>query len=268
MKEKLSASLKQLSSLKIGGLADIYYPENAAEFIELINSFEMPIVIGSGSNSVFEDGVYQRPVICTSLLNKVENKDDLTYAEAGVKLGALFDFAAGTPATVGGGILNNYGAFGHQLFDYLETVELIEKGSDKATRLKATDIQYGYRYTSLKENKHRYITGGYFQQIRPKKELQIFLEQRKLKQVSNFPNAGSLFKNPPGDYAGRLLEESGLKGFAIGGLQLWSGHANILINKNQGSFSDFQELVSQAIEKVEQAQGIRLETEIETISDK
>jgi len=267
MKEKLSASLKQLSTLKIGGTADIYYPEHSSEMVDLLTDPVAPLVIGGGSNSVFEDKNYERKIICTSLLNKIEKKGRLTRAAAGVKLSFLFDFAAGTPATVGGGIYNNYGAFGNQLFDHLDSVEVYDRSSSELSILKADRIEHSYRHSLFHDQKDLVILAGYFRSTRPDNELERFLQTRREKQLTNYPNAGSLFKNPTGYHAAKLIEESGLKGFSVGDLQIWEQHANILINKGKATLQDFQQLTNTVKVKVKNDHNILLQEEIEIIRD-
>lgn len=263
MKEKLSASLKTISSLKIGGQADIYYPENRSELIGLLERFDHPIVIGAGSNCVFEDVYYQRPIICTVL----QNKSEQFKAQAGVKLATLFDFAVATPATVGGAVANNFGAFGLEIFDFLAEVEFYDIKSKSIQTKSAQNISHGYRHSWFRDNKNFVILSATFKQIRPKDNLAEFVAQRKSKQPLGLANAGSLFKNPEGNYAGKLIEASGLKGVTIGDLQLWQNHANIVINKQAATYQDFVQLVNLVTQKVQIDHAIKLEPEIEIIKN-
>jgi len=265
MKEKLSASLKQLNSLRIGGSANIFFPENIQELVDILST--KPIIIGGGSNSLFEDKAYKTPIVCTSLLSSIISIGNKIKVEPGVRLGDLFDFAAGTPATVGGAIYNNFGAFGHQISDFIEFIEIFDLAISEKRIINSNQLDWGYRFSTLQQNKSLILISALFKETRPKKELKTYISKRKSQQFPGFPNAGSIFKNPADDFAGRLIEQCNLKGYAVGDIEVWSGHANILINKGDASFSDYQKIVSVIKATVFEKTGINLEEEVKVLYD-
>ncbi len=261
MIKKSSASLKDIVSIRIGGTGDIFYPETINEFTELLKTHPQSIVIGGGSNVYFEDIYYQTPIIVTTKLTKIVKKAKIT-AFTGVRLANLFDFAAGTPATVGGALVSNYGAFGHEIGNYLETVEVFDVSQQKTKKILASELEFGYRTSLLKKNPQLIVLSATFKEIRPDLQRQEFLEKRKDSQPQNLPNSGSIFKNPKQNSAGKLIEECQLKGHKVGDASVWQGHANIIVNQGQATAENLQDLITEIKATVSKTHNINLEEEV------
>ncbi|MBU0579997.1 MAG: UDP-N-acetylmuramate dehydrogenase [Candidatus Margulisbacteria bacterium] len=252
-------SLKNYTSFKIGGPADIYLPETIPEFIDLLKEYPQAFILGGGTKMLFPDEGLVLPVILTSKLNKIEETPQGIQVECGYRISHIFDFAAGIPVTAGGALYYNFGAFGHELCSFVDKVRIISSKEDKWLFRK--DLFFNYRESSLKEN-HQIIAEVIFN----KKQLshtKSFLHLRQEKQPLKFPSAGSVFKNPQGNYAGKLIEACGLKGLKDGDAEIWEKHANFIINKGQASCQNVKSLVKKIQESVKEKFGIMLELELE-----
>ncbi len=161
----------------------------------------------------------------------------------------------------------NAGAYGVELFEYLCEVELVQGGCHQVRRRE--EIQYGYRYTDLKGS---VVLEAVLQlpSVDPKEALRRrreLLDRRNRTQPLDMPNAGSIFKNPPGDYAGRLIEAAGLKGFSIGGAMVSPRHANFLVNTGSATARDMWRLIEHVRQTVRDRFGVELELEIELVGE-
>ena len=169
---------------------------------------------------------------------------------------------AGIPGTVGGLANINGGAYKKEIFENIEEIEYLDENFE-IKRVKKENIKFGYRNTEFKERKDiitrvvlRFESGFKWT------EMTALLQSRKEKQPLEYPNLGSIFKNPQGDFAARLIEESGLKGKKIGGAQISEKHANFIVNIDNASFDDVINLVKEAKESVFEKFGINLQEEI------
>ncbi|MDR1323884.1 MAG: UDP-N-acetylmuramate dehydrogenase [Candidatus Margulisbacteria bacterium] len=252
MQKKLSASLKNFSALRIGGLADtVYFPETMAELTELLDEQPARPVVGGCTNVFFGD---LPELICTKYLNKINEISSGLEAECGALLEKLFDFAAGVPATVGGGVIMNFGAFGFELKDFLRSAQVWQGGAIKI--LPVTELRLGYRSADF--------AGIVLSAVFEKKQLEKKNEYLKLRQEKmpwGQPNIGSIFKNPAGLSAGKLIEDAGLKGYKYKDLQVAEKHANIVVNNGAASARDLLALIAQIRQTVRERTNILLETE-------
>jgi UDP-N-acetylmuramate dehydrogenase len=178
------------------------------------------------------------------------------------------EMLAGIPGTLGGAIIMNAGAYSGEISDYLLDVEVIR--NMKLVRLKKEECGFGYRTSNLTNDiviqaKFKFPPGDVEEMKKIRREI---LLKRNISQPVNFPNAGSIFKNPPGDYAGRLIEKAGLKGVCIGDAQISEKHANFIINKGKAKAMDVLELIKLAQTKVYEKFGIKLELEVRLIGFK
>ncbi len=266
METRSFVSLKELSGLQIGGTAEtVFFPDSVNEFMEILNNENKQLVIGGGSNTFFLNTKIKN-IIVTKKLTAVDNLPDGSFwADCGVKLADYFSFAAGVPATVGGGVLMNFGAFGRELAEFVKEVEVFDKKVGRRT-LKKEEIIFGYRSSSLK--KENLIILRVFFSGRYSDSFKEYLEKRKKNIPYEYPNIGSIFKNPPENSAGYLIEQAGLKGTSVGDAQVSLKHANIIVNKGSASAEDVLTLIEKIKKTVSDKFGIQLEAEVDCLGGK
>ncbi|WP_457641776.1 UDP-N-acetylmuramate dehydrogenase [Persephonella sp.] len=281
-----NVDLSKLCTIKIGGVAKkVYFPENKEDIKELIklslDTDKKLIPIGVGSNIVFRDGVLDYIFVSTSNLKKLDiSKEDGNFiitAETGVSFKTLvnivkkynlegFENLSGIPASIGGAVVMNAGAYGTEIFDLVEEVEWIDnKGVSHIS--KKENISYGYRCTQFQNEGFVYKV-----KIKLKKSekniseiIKNHLLERNKKQPLDLPTSGSTFKNPEGISAGYLLEKAGLKGFRIGDIGFSEKHANFTVNYGKGTFKQLKNLLEIAERRVGDYFEINLEKEIRIV---
>lgn len=272
-------------TLKVGGLAEaIVYPNNYENLIETLNTVHSSglklITLGAGSNTIITEKGVNGVVLSTKKLRNLSiNQDDTVLAECGSMLSTImnktikcgltgFEFAAGIPGTVGGGIYMNAGANDGEIKDVVEKVWIWHDG--KEIELSKDDIKFEYRKTDLPQG--CVITKALFKlkkgnQHISEKNVKEYLEYRNRTQPVNKANTGSIFKNPEEIPAGKLLEELGLKGSVKGGAMFSDLHANFIINTGNASAKDVIDLIQSAKQKALSEKGIKLETEVEILGE-
>jgi len=297
LKKDLQFSLKGLclednilapfTSFQIGGKADfLCQPVDKDDLISLQQfaiSRRIPFfVIGGGSNILVSDnGVRGIVILLKDSFNKIQIKDSLVYAEAGVKLGHLLkvcaehglsglEFLAGIPGTVGGIIATNAGAFGHDIASKVKAVEII-KQNGQLVIVNIEDLSFGYRKGPVSD--HEIITEAVFQleleqPEKIRKQMRLFMEKKLASQPIREKSAGSVFKNPEGNYAGKLIEAAGLKGVEKGHAKISPMHANFIVNCGRAKAKDVIYLMNAAIEQVFKRFAIKLEPEIRIVGDR
>lgn len=284
--------LGRYTAARLGGPADWLYiaRDNTEELVEVVQAAwvdGLPVrVLGSGANVLVADSGVRGLVI-------INHISDVTFddwhdgrnvaATAGTGLGLLarkcqsrglagMAWAVSVPGTVGGAVINNAGAHGGDMAAVVCDVVVLdaERGPQLFTR---ADMQYDYRHSSLKTRAdRRFLVLLATLALRPDDPAQIqarmaaFIEHRKRTQPPG-ASLGSIFKNPPGDYAGRLIEAAGLKGYQVGGAQVSPVHANFFINNGGATAGDYYRLIQHAQETVLRATGIALEPEIEFVGE-
>ena len=248
--------------------------------IYLNNNFIKYIVFGNGSNIIIPDTDFDGAIIKLDKFNDIKYNDDIVQVSSGVKLNILVEdtlnhgygnlfFLSGIPGTVGGALVQNAGAFNHAIFDYVNDVTVLYDGKVKIIDKK--DIDYSYRYTEFKNNKDLIILSctiklekGNIDGVR--EQIKENLNKRISTQPLKYKNAGSVFKNPENDSAGRIIDELGLKGLTVGGAKVSDEHANFIINYNFCKSSDIIELINIIKKKVKEEKNIDLELEQEIIN--
>jgi len=269
----------------VGGQADLVAePNNHDEFIKLINilsASNVPwVVLGEGSNTIVYDQGISGVVVSTKKLKKIEIVEGTkVLAESGVILGTIlnrtikagltgFEFAAGIPGTVGGGIFMNAGANNGEIKDVVDTVWIWLGGEEIA--LKRSEIKFEYRKSNLPEGS--VVTKALFKlqygdTLQSERSVKEYMAKRNSTQPIKMSNTGSIFKNPPDIAAGQLIEELGLKGFSIGGAQFSDLHANFIVNTGNAKASDVLDLIEKAKKEALLIRGIKLETEVRVIGN-
>lgn len=287
IKYQKNASLKEFSTLKIGGEAKyIVFPkdENELDFVlkEAKRSGEKIFVLGNGSNTLFDIDFFDGIVVSTREMRKIERLDDKrAFVEAGVNLFVLnfelakmglggLEWSYGIPASFGGLVYMNGGAFGSEIKDFLESVRIVRCG--KVEDLKASEIEFGYRTSNLK---NCIILGGvlFLYEEKPakiKEKMQNFLDKRKKSQPYDKPSLGSTFKHTSGEeiiYPAKLIDSLGLKGVKIGGVEVSTKHAGFLINSGGGTAEDYLGLAKLIEQKIFEKFGLKLEKEVVLLSE-
>lgn len=279
-----NVSLRTLSTWRIGGTAEwVVWPTSVAEIEKLwhfAQEEKIPIrLIGRGSNLLFPDeGLKGITVVTTALTGEVWG-DYRVQAEAGCSLAHLAQeagelgfsglaFARGIPGTLGGAIVMNAGAHGGEIQNVLNTVKILTEAGKIETFAKE-ELTFGYRECSLRGK--AWILAAELKFNPGEKEvlktqMSENMAKRKAAQPLELPNAGSVFRNPPGDSAGRLIEQAGWKGKGIGGAQVSPKHGNFIVNAGDASAADVLALI-QAIQKdIFEKYGVELRTEIHYIT--
>ncbi|RLE13591.1 UDP-N-acetylenolpyruvoylglucosamine reductase, partial [Candidatus Aerophobetes bacterium] len=262
-------SMRDLTSFKIGGLADLfvipYNLDDLRKVIDFCTQDKIPfIVIGNGSKILIKDEGFRGVVIkLGGEFRKIEVNAREVIAGAGVDLPSLIDFAserglagleflAGIPGTIGGGVVRNAGAFGESLSDRIIWVKAIDTNSDSFT-LSRKEIKFGYRSSLFLENKNLILTEVKLHLFPDSKEkivsrVQDVTRRKMQTQPLSFPSAGCVFKNPPFYSAGYLIQNTGCLGMRVGDAQVSFQHGNFIINKGKAKAQDIILLIEKVRE--------------------
>lgn len=274
------------TTFRIGGPAAFYLvPEQAEEVKKAIvfaNERELPfLTIGRGSNILFPDEGYDGVVIEVGRgMEHIELMDDgRIRAAAGTGVGALaaaaareslsgLEFASGIPGTLGGAVTMNAGAYGGEIRDCLVSATVLD--ADGAIQeLEKDELELGYR-TSVIQKKGYIVLEALFQMKEGdrraiQQRMREMNESRRQKQPLEYPSAGSTFKRPEGNFAGKLIEDAGLRGYRVGDAQVSEKHCGFVINRGNATAAQVRKLIAHVQEKVFQMSGIKLEPEVKII---
>lgn len=279
--------LSKYTSWRVGGPAEkMYLPENKDDLISFITKLpknEAIYWLGLGSNLLVRDGGIHGTVINTrGRLKEMQLIDSgKVYVEAGVPCAhvARFcvdlgltgaEFLAGIPGTMGGALKMNAGAFGGETWNIVDAVEMI---NDHGDVIKRDKDEFEIAYRSVKGLEYEWflsvelkLNAG--ESVLSQQKIKGLLEQRALTQPTNKPTCGSVFKNPPGDYAARLIEACGLKGYCLGGACVSEKHANFIENQGNATADDIESLIDYIQNQVKEKQGVSLQTEVCKVGEK
>lgn len=274
------------TSWRVGGAADQFYvPADIADlqlFLSALPAKQSIYWLGLGSNLLVRDGGVRGTVIATSgALNGLHRVDErLVRVEAGVAgakvarftveqglIGA--QFLGGIPGTIGGALAMNAGAFGGETWDVVHAVETVDRQGQLRPRPRS-DFNVGYRRVEGPENE--WFVAALLSLERGdtaegKALIKALLAKRGQTQPTQIPNAGSIFKNPPGDYSARLIEASGLKGMREGGARVSDLHANFIVNTGNATAADIERLIHRVRERVARVESVMLELEVRVIGE-
>ncbi len=269
------------TSFKIGGPADFFVAikdiSQLKKVILKLKDLEIPyFILGKGSNLLVSDEGIEGVVISLLAMNGVEVLDNIVVADAGASLASVcvtaannsltgLEFAYGIPASVGGALYMNAGAYGGEMADAVLKAEFVDKNGD-ICEITADQMQLGYR-TSIFKNSDKIITRVYFKlnngnETEIRAAMDDFMGRRKSKQPLEFPSAGSTFKRPVGYFAGALIEQNNLKGFSIGGAMVSEKHAGFVINYNNATCEDVKKLIAHIKDTVYKADNVELQPEV------
>ena len=273
------------TSWRVGGPAETFFvPASIDDLAMFLAELETNVPLfwhGVGSNLLVRDGGLPGVVIsATKMLRHMDRIDDLRVrAGAGVPCTQLArqcirwqlgpsEFFAGIPGTVGGALAMNAGAHGGETWERVESVRTIDRTGELHDR---TPDDYDVAYRSVTGPRNEWFVEATFvfdPDVTPSmEEMKAMLERRRSTQPLGLPSCGSVFRNPPGDFSARLIEEAGLKGHRIGGAEVSTKHANFIINRDDASASDIEELIEHVKKTVLEVHGVRLQHEVRIVGE-
>lgn len=285
------------TSWRAGGAVEQYYiPADLPDLVVFLQDLlegEQVYLLGLGSNLLVRDGGLRGTVIavharlCELILSEQNESSGLIYAGAGVACAKVARFAArnglagaeflaGIPGTVGGAMAMNAGCYGTETWKVIARAKVINRNGEIKLR-EPGDYQIDYRHTALRsdlsvEAGEEWFVGGYFSftngdETTSQQKIKELLKKRVSSQPLNFPNAGSVFRNPQGDYAARLIDLCKLKGFCIGGAMVSTKHANFIVNTGHAHAADIEALIMTIQDTVKQKTGVELIPEVKIIGE-
>lgn len=278
--------MKQHTTFRVGGPADILVQpaaEEVAKVIQLCKTYEEPwIVIGNGSNLLVSDAGVRGVVIeIGKYQSEIAIREDMVVAQAGALLSAVanqaaaeeltgFEFAAGIPGTVGGAVVMNAGAYGGEIKDVLSYAAVLTPDGD-VMKMTPEQLELSYRHSNVLEQGYLVLAVMLKLAKGEKSAIEARMnelkEQRVSKQPLEYPSAGSTFKRPEGYFAGKLIQDAGLRGYQVGGAQVSEKHCGFVINRGDATASDIATLIRDVQDKVAGSFGVQLETEVKYIGE-
>lgn len=281
----MNEPMARYTSWRVGGTADkAYVPtglEDVAAFLQSLDKSEPVHFIGLGSNLLIRDGGVRGTVILMhNALVDMGMVDNKLYAEAGVTCSKVAkfsakqhrhgaEFLAGIPGTVGGALAMNAGCYGAETWDVVNKVMTVDRQGVIRSRNKS---EYHVSYRHVEMPAEEWFLAAWFDlpegdMNEAEQKIKALLAKRLATQPLNLPNAGSTFRNPEGDYAARLIEASGLKGYVMGGAQVSEKHANFIVNLGTATALDIELLIRHMQETVMNKFGIALQQEVRVIGE-
>ncbi len=282
----LNEPLARYTSWRVGGCADRFYVpaglQDLSAFLKSLPADEPIHFIGLGSNLLVRDGgVRGTVVLMHNVLTTLQMDGDLVYAESGVTCAKLAKFSAkeakqgaeffaGIPGTLGGALAMNAGCYGSETWDVVKRVTTVDRRGELHTR-EAEAFVATYRHIE-KPVADEWFVAAWLQLLpgdaqEAAQKIKTLLAKRLASQPLNLPSAGSTFRNPEGDFAARLVEASGLKGYTIGGAQVSEKHANFIVNIGGATARDIEMLIQHMRETVQQKQGVTLQQEVKVMGE-
>lgn len=280
-----NCDVKKLTTFKIGGIVrKVYLPKNQQELVFLLSELDDYILLGNCSNVLFSSNGYSGNLILTTSLKYYEIRGNIVIAECGVKGPLLsqkaasaglsgFEFMIGFPGTIGGEVYMNASAHGQSISDCIKKCCLYDKEKKEVVYKDKSEMDFGYRKSILQQG--RYILLGAEFELRKgdPDEINTLISRnlesrREIQPDLTHPNAGSVFKNPENDSAGRLLEKAGGKLLNSHGAKVWDNHANFIVNLGEADSQDVLELMLKMYTAVKEQFTIELTPEIIFIGDK
>lgn len=284
---KKDEPMKIHTTFRVGGPASYFVTpeteEEVAKVIEVCTQENVPYyIVGNGSNLLVGDKGFRGAIIqLYKSMGTFQVEGNQITAQAGCSLAQIanaaldaaltgFEFAAGIPGTLGGAVVMNAGAYGGEMKDVLTSVRVMTEEGE-IMELPAEELGLGYR-TSIIPEKRYIVLGAVISLTEGKKEeikaqMDDLRQKRVSKQPLEYPSAGSTFKRPEGYFAGKLIQDSGLKGFTVGGAQVSEKHSGFVINKGNATAADVMELIRQVTAKVKEDTGVTMEPEVKQIGE-
>ena len=280
---KRDVPMSRLTSFRIGGPVDCAaYPKTEAELSDLLKLCAEagiePVILGAGTNVLAPDaGLRKLVIVLKDALEGMEQIGETSIRvmagvtmsraavfAAGLNLGGL-EFAHGIPGTIGGGVYMNAGAYGGEIKDVCTRVRIMEMNGE-ARWITGEEAAFSYRHSAIEDNPWIVVAAEFRLTPTPEEEvwakMKELIAKRRASQPLDLPSAGSAFKRPVGGYAAALIDQTGLKGFQVGGAAVSEKHAGFVVNLGGATAADVQELLQQVSDKVFERTGIRLEPEV------
>lgn len=274
------------TTFRVGGPADYYLmpqPAQAAQVMALCRSYQVPCqVIGNGSNLLVGDfGIRGAVLAFAKPASKIGADGNCLSAGAGALLSQVaaaalkaglggLEFAAGIPGTVGGAVVMNAGAYGGEVKDVLSYARVLTQEGQEIT-LSGGELELSYRHSCIPARKLTVLEAGFSLSPKPQEEIQSRMDELKAsrieKQPLEYPSAGSTFKRPQGNFAGKLIMEAGLAGYTVGGAQVSKKHCGFVINKGGATALDIRQLIRDVQQEVFGKFGVMLEPEVKFMGE-
>jgi len=284
---KIEEPMKSHTTFRIGGPAKYFViPETKEEIKAVIaccKKENMPYyILGNGSNLLVSDKGYDGVVIqIFKNMNAIVLEGNTITAQAGAILSSVankaleaeltgFEFAAGIPGTLGGACVMNAGAYGGEMKDVLVSVEVLTEDGEFLV-IPKEELELGYRTSVIAKKNYIVLEAVICLEKGDREAIKARMDelkvQRTTKQPLEYPSAGSTFKRPVGYFAGKLIQDAGLRGFRVGGAQVSEKHCGFVINKDQATAADVAELMRQVSLKVKEQFGVELEAEVKRLGE-
>ena len=272
---KFNEPMSKHCSLRSGGMtSEFFLPEDINELSRFLKINVKPVLlVGLGSNLLVRDRGFNGVTIHTKNLKELNIKNKYIESGAGTSLAKLSRFAqanlkygaeflSAIPGSVGGALAMNAGAFGSEVWQYVVSVQTISLSGELQERF-PNDYEINYRSVKHRFSDEFFISAQFdFNLNKPNDNVRELLDKRNSSQPIGLPSCGSVFKNPKDNYAAKLIESSGLKGFCIGGACVSQKHANYIINQNNATALDIENLIIHIQNKIKTLHNVELETEI------
>ena len=283
---KVNERLKDHLYTKLGGKADFFITpttfQEVQNVVKLSNEDNIPFtLLGNGSNLIIKDGGIRGIVINLKHLNDISSEGNTVVAQSGARIidasrHALnqslsgLEFACGIPGTVGGALYMNAGAYGGEIKDVLDYAYVVDKEGNLVKRL-ASELNLDYRTSNIPENGDIVLEATFNLKPASYEDIKAIMDdltfKRESKQPLEYPSCGSVFKRPPGYFAGKLIQDSKLQGTNIGGAEVSTKHAGFIVNKNNASTTDYISLIEHVQRTVKDKFGVDLEREVRIIGE-
>lgn len=284
---KTAEPMSSHTTFRIGGPADYFAEPDTAEalagLIKLCRKEQVPyMIVGNGSNLLVGDQGYRGVIISLGKSwSAIRTEGTRMYAGAGAMLSAAarralqesltgLEFAAGIPGTIGGAVFMNAGAYGSDMSAVLTSVTVLTAEGAVVT-VPAEELELGYRTSCVEKQGYIVLQAEMELQAGEEEAIRLRMEdlaqQRRSKQPLEFPSAGSTFKRPEGYFAGKLIQDAGLRGYQVGGAQVSEKHCGFVINRDKATANDVMQLCRDVQEKVKEEFGVTMEMEVRTIGE-
>lgn len=283
-KVKMNEELSKYHTFRIRGIASVVAtPTSVDELIDMINICKENEykfnVIGNGSNILFENGKYEGVLIVTKKLKNAHIDGTKITAECGISVPLLAQLAlkrsleglerlSAIPGTIGGAVLMNAGAYGSEMKDVLTSVTILDEKME-IKKVRPEELELSYRHSNVKERGYIVLECEMQLKLGSQEHIKSIMDECKNKRLSSqpveYPCAGSIFKKEGEHFAGKLIDDCGLKGFQVGGAMVSPKHANFIVNKEGATFKDVVDLITYIQQTVYIKNNVQLNTELEVI---
>ena len=282
----INEDMKNHIYFKVGGPADIFLTpksiEQLSDTIKICKQNNIPyVIIGNGSNLLVNDGGIRGVVIALTRLDKLQSKGNFIKAEAGVLLKEVsdravensltgFEFASGIPGSVGGAVFMNAGAYDGEIKNVILEAEVMDLDGNVIV-LNRDELELGYRTSKVMKDNLVVLSAIFQLELGDEEAIQNRVDEltrkREEKQPLEYPSAGSTFKRPEGYFAGKLIQDAGLKGYSIGGAAVSEKHSGFVINKDGATAKDVLDLIKHVQDEVFKQFGVELHTEVRILGE-